>query len=483
MASADESESDQATLITKSVNDETVDVNEEVEAIGCGYFHKRMVVILGLGNAADAVEILAIGYILAVYDSPITPWESSCLTAAVFAGMLVGGFIGGVLGDAYGRRPVVLANLAINAIAGFGSALAPTISWLIVCRTFAGIGVGGIVSCLFALCIEHLPPAAQGRYITVLCCFWMLGSIVTAGAAWTMLGKTLDGDKILPTTWRHFAAFAGLPAALSFVLTYWFVPESPRFLISKGKHDEATRVLHSILALHGESRRPRLEPLDHIKFQAESSGSSVAQRFSALWATYSLRRISLLLFVVAFAMSFGSYGISTWITSLFKSIGLANPYANAFLYAGANLPGNLFSFAMVDSWGSGRLLALSLLLSAAAALLFALDTSHAPGYVVFCACLFNACMTSSWNAFGVLSAHAFPLPVRVTGMSLVSCVGRVGAITAQFVNGFLMAPPPNLALLLGTTSTILCVGAVAVTYVTKYLPLSGPGRHGPPVHH
>ncbi|OQR82850.1 synaptic vesicle glycoprotein [Achlya hypogyna] len=470
----DDAENDHATLIAKSVNDDAVDVNEEIDAIGCGYFHKRMVIILGLGNAADAVEILAIGYILAVYDAPITPWESSCLTAAVFAGMLVGGFVGGVAGDAYGRRPVVLVNLAINAISAFLSAMAPSIAWLIVFRTFAGVGVGGIVSCLMALCVEHLPPAAHGRYITILCCFWMIGSIVTAAAAWLMLGKTLAGAKILATTWRHFAAFAGMPAALSAGLTYAFVPESPRFLISKGKVAEATAVLHGILALHGESRRPALQPPDHAKF-VEAGG--MHQRFAALWATYSLRRISLGLFVVAFAMSFGSYGISTWITSLFKSIGLANPYANAFLYAGANLPGNLFSFAMVDRWGSGRLLTLSLLLSAGAALLFAVDSTHDPAHVVICACLFNACMTSSWNAFGVLSTNAFPLPVRVTGMSLVSCVGRLGAISAQFVNGFLMAPPPNLALLLGTTATVLGIGAAAVTFVAAHLPLTGHTSH------
>ncbi|OQR96613.1 synaptic vesicle glycoprotein [Thraustotheca clavata] len=460
---------DDAMLIP--VDAELVDINEEVEAIGCGYFHRRMVVILGLGNAADAVEILAIGYILAVYDDPITAWESSCLTAAVFAGMLFGGLLGGVMGDAYGRRPIVLINLAINSISALLSAAAPNIMWLIIFRTFAGVGVGGIVSCLFALCVEHLPPSAHGRYVTILCCFWMIGSIITAAAAWLMLGKTLGGEKILPTTWRHFAAFAGAPAGLSFVLTYFFVPESPRFLISKGNVDKATNILHSILKLHKETRRPRLKAQEYVKFDGPST-SSVYQRFMALWSTYSLRRISIFLFIVSFAMSFGSYGISTWITSLFKTIGLSNPYANAFLYAGANLPGNLFSFTMVDRLGGSRLLMLSLALSALSALLFALDREHKPGMVVFCACLFNACMTSSWNSFGVVSTNAYPLDVRIMGMSMVSCVGRLGAITAQFVNGYLMAPPPNIALLLATTATVLTIGAIAVKFVVGHLPVT-----------
>jgi MFS family permease len=120
--------------------------------------------ILGFGNVADAVEILAIGYILTVYEESegkLSSWESSTslpspptltwrmrltctaigfLTAAVFAGMLGGGFLGGILGDIYGRKPVLLVNLAINAISAFLSAFSPSIYWLIFFRTLAGMG-------------------------------------------------------------------------------------------------------------------------------------------------------------------------------------------------------------------------------------------------------------------------------------------------------------------------------------------------------
>ncbi|CAK4630902.1 unnamed protein product [Aphanomyces euteiches] len=480
MASSKDHQDDERSLLKEeveddidcSVNNASGDVDMEVEAIGCGFFHFRMVAILGLGNASDAVEILAMNYILADYGR-ITPWESSFLTAAVFAGMLVGGLVGGVLADKFGRRPIVLLNLAINAISALFSAVSPTISALIFFRTCAGfgivltlsttlicllvIGVGGIVSCLFALCVEHLPVAARGRHITILCSFWMLGSILTAATAWIMLGKTLTThERILPwCNWRYFAAWAGLPAFLCGLLVFFYVPESPRFLVSQKKFDEASAVLKDIIVLNGLTRRvPHLAPPDDV---SKTKTFGLRHLFSP-----SLRLTAMCLIVTAFALSFGSYGISTWITKLFVNIGLSNPYANAFLYAGANLPGNLFSYAVVDAWGAPTLVMASLVAAAACAMLFSIEMDDSKTMIVFLSCLFNALTTSAWNAFGVASTNAFPLAVRVSGLAVVNSMGRLGAISAQFVNGFLMGPPPHLMALLLVTACVLLVGAAAV---------------------
>ena len=78
------------------------------------------------------------------------------------------------------------------------SAAAPTVELLIVTRILSGVGVVGSVPSVFTLAAEYLPAARRGFYITVVAWFWMIGSILTAGAAWFMLGY-------LELSWRWYS--------------------------------------------------------------------------------------------------------------------------------------------------------------------------------------------------------------------------------------------------------------------------------------
>lgn len=293
--------------------------------------------------------------------------------------MICGGFLGGLLGDIYGRKPVLLTALAINASSAFLSALAGSVNWLIFFRLMAGLGVGGVVSSLFALCLELVPVSARGRYIATLCSFWMFGSVATAGTAWLMLGNDSDGKRIWDISWRYFAAVVGLPSLACFLLTAWYVPESPHFLASRGDAQGVSRVLQYIHDKHGSSKRVVYELVAEMDARQQlccaspvsptSSSASTAtvsttatsskpetknaaQLKEAVLDPDRMRRVqrlffhpqrtgTLLLMLTSYCLAFGSYGLSSWITKLFQSVGLSNPFANAFVFAGANLPGNI----------------------------------------------------------------------------------------------------------------------------------------------
>lgn len=466
-------------------------VHDEMELIGCGWHQHRVVTILGFGNVADAVEILAIGYILTVYEDSeekMTPWESSLLTAAVFAGMLGGGMFGGVAGDFYGRKPVLLVTLAINAVAAFLSAFSPNIYWLITFWAIAGLGVGGVVAALFALCLEHVPVSARGRYVTILCSYWMIGAVLTAGTAWMMLGKYSTGERIMQLSWRWFAGVVGLPSLTCLLLAMQYVPESPHFLASKGDAQGVTAVLQYIHQVHNSGRRIRMtfshEEEDvgtrNIEIQTAVNKKSDLNDSSDLHSAVCSREswqviaqlfnrsnagTTLLLMLCGFSLSFGSYGLSTWITKLFESAGLANPFENAFLFAGANLPGNVISLYLIDIIGHQRLFSGALFMSAVCAFLFAFNVEGSTTIIVSVSCIFNACTTAAWNGFGVLSAEIFSQEFRTTGIAVVNCSNRVAAIISQFVNGFLMGPPPHLMALLLVTTTIMCTGGIASRWI------------------
>lgn len=241
-------------------SDLATNVDDMVEVMGTGSFHMVSVAICGLGNAADAVELLCIGYILPaleaqgeVIDPDSSDWkfQKSFLSAAVFAGMLVGGVLAGVGADSLGRKPMLMASLGVNAVFGVISAFTPTGWWplLAACRICSGIGVGGSIPSVFTLFSEYLPVKGRGFWLSVVAWFWMIGSIYAAGSAWVLIG-------ILKTDWRIFAVVCAIPAAVAFFLSLLLLPESPRYLASKGRLDAARDVLLYMGRWNGVLNKP-----------------------------------------------------------------------------------------------------------------------------------------------------------------------------------------------------------------------------------
>jgi MFS family permease len=167
--------------------------------------------------------------------------------------------------------------------------------------------------------------------------------------------------------------------------------------------------------------------------------------------------------VIWFSLSFGSYGISTWINVLFENIGVGNVYLNSFIFALANLPGNMFAIYYIDILGRRKLLCYGMVLAAFSALGFAFGTSI-PSVVVTCACLFNAFSVAGWNALDCMSVENFPTDIRTTAMGTLAAAGRLGAICAQFVNGTL---ENNVAVLLFVTSSCMMIGGIAALFTPR----------------
>jgi hypothetical protein len=247
----------------------------------------------------------------------------------------------------------------------------------------------------------------------------MVGSVATAGTAWIMLGNDANGHRILNLSWRWFAGVVGIPSLACFSFTSWYIPESPHFLASQGRIHAVNDVIQFIHDVNGSPRRVKFEFADETsdssaKPEAKPTAATATSDapVSVARAVFDMERLkgmarlfhqpytigTIVLMLCSCCLSFGSYGLSTWITKLFQSVGLHNPFANAFLFAGANLPGNLVSLYLVDIVGRKQLLSGSFIASATCALLFAFQAEGSATVIVIVSCLFNACTTSAWNA-------------------------------------------------------------------------------------
>ena len=131
------------------------------------------VLICGMCNGTDAVEVLSLSFVLPMFTNEMTIQEQGYLSAAVFLGMLVGAVGAGCLADAHGRRPILIASMVCNGIFTLAFSLSHGLVAMSALRFLTGCGVGGAVPVVFSLASEVRPAfcAATPRLsLTRGCC-------------------------------------------------------------------------------------------------------------------------------------------------------------------------------------------------------------------------------------------------------------------------------------------------------------------------
>ena len=239
---------------------ESLTPERAIELAGAGAFQVRLTALLMLANAGDAVEVLSVALILptAGAEFGLSASQKGVLTSAVFAGALLGSVAWGLAGDRIGRRRMLATALAVNALFALASGTARTFWFLVTCRVLAGVGVSGCNTAAFTALPEFLPCHARGKHTVALASGWMVGSIYSASIGWA----------IIPTKgWRTFVFVSAAPAIACLVGVVTWMPESPRFLATRGRGEEATEVIRRIA--RGNARETRVPRDARVEVRVE----------------------------------------------------------------------------------------------------------------------------------------------------------------------------------------------------------------------
>ena len=402
-------------------------VADRLDPLPVGRFHRRLLLLSGLGWLFDSMDTGLVSFALARLKSE---WSLSgdqvALAGSVgLLGMLVGGAYGGRLADRYGRKAVFQWTLLLFSVSTGLCGFAWSFESLLVLRFLVGVGLGGELPVAAALVSEFAPAAQRGRLVVLLESFWAFGWAAAAIVADLLARYAQAHGAAYP--WRVAFFVGALPALYVFVLRR-ALPESPRYLMAKGRGEEAEAIVRQVEA---ESGRPHGAPLAperpaHAARLADLFAPGLRRRTSVLWALW-------------FAMAFSYYGIFIWLPTLLVGRGFGEVASFSFTLwiTLAQIPGYFAAAWLVERIGRRATLAPFMVLCAAASWCFGQAGSSRE--LLLWGCLVSFFNLGAWGVTYGYTPELYPTRLRGTGTGSAAAFGRFGGVLAPLAVGRLLA--------------------------------------------
>ena len=425
-------------------------------------FHRRAVLVSGVGFFTDAYDLFVISTVAALVSvqwhlgTTKTSWVLGSAILAAFIGALVFGRIADILG----RKRVYMIVAAIMIVGAIASAVAPNFWWLVVARFILGLGIGGDYPVSAVLMSEYSNRQDRGRLVGLVFSMQALGLIVGPLVGMTLLASGVGHD----LSWRLMLAFGAIPAAAVIYLRSK-MPESPRF---------RARVLGEV----AQAAADAAEFSEGIVSALPEVQDPV--RRMRLRAFLVDRRMLMLIVGTAgtwFLFDYAYYGNTLSLPAILKQV---DPHASLVaklawtlgIFIVFAVPGYLMAVWRMDRIGHRRLQLIGFAVLAVTFFVLgavhALTATVAPFLVVFGLSYFFVEFGPNTTTF-VLPSEVFPVSVRTTGHGIAAGVGKLGA----FVGVFLV---PQLQDHIGLRGMLVAAGCAAVLGCALTTVLPEPSR-------
>lgn len=432
----------------------TDDLNDRLDQLPVTRRHARLLGVTGIGWALDAMDIGLISFVMAALIAHwhISSGQASLLASLGFLGMALGATFGGKLSDKYGRRHIFAITLLVYGVATGLSALALTFTTLLVLRFIVGLGLGAELPVASTYISEFSPRRVRGRMVVILEAFWALGWIAAALIGTFVVGSSENG-------WRLALAFGCIPAAYAAVVRLG-LPESVRYLVSRGRREEAQQVVESF-----ERSRPLRASSETTQAIIEETPDPGAQAATSIWSP-ALKRRTGALWVIWFCVNLAYYGAFIWIPSLLVAAGfdLVKSFTFTLIMTLAQLPGYAVSAWLIEAWGRRATLATFLAGSAVSAVAYGLATE--PWMIITAGCFLSFFNLGAWGALYAVGPELYPVQLRGAGTGAAAGFGRLASIAAPLI-------VPVLVGLVGVTglfavfAAAFCTAAVAALFLPE----------------
>ncbi|MBU9477689.1 MFS transporter [Burkholderia multivorans] len=402
-----------------------IDVSRFVDEQKFSRFHVLIFVLCFLVVAMDGYDTAAIGYVAGSIskDWNITRAALGPVMSAALIGLGLGAFIGGPLSDKLGRKTVVVGSTLFFGIFSGLSTFATTLDALTILRLLTGMGLGAAMPNSVALMAEFAPSRVRSVTVNSQLVGFSAG-LATAGA--------LSAWLIPAHGWQSVFAVGGVVPLIFAVALIWLLPESPQFLVMRGRPDaKIAKVLK------------RLAPTADLAnctftMSSQQAGTRESRRWLILSRDYRVG--TLVLWVIYFANLLVFYLLTGWLPILFRDAGFSLERAAlvSSIFPIGGIIGAIAVGYVMDHLNPKIVIGVIYTIVAVMAVLIgqALTYPVVLGVMMF---LTGALITSASTSLATIAASYYSADCRSTGVSWMFTVGRFGAVFGTFLGASLTA--------------------------------------------
>jgi len=371
-------------------------------------FLRRITLATAWGEGLDGYDLGVISVVLALIskDLHITPGVLGLIGASSLIGIFFGGPVFGYLTDRFGRRRLFTLDILLFLVAGVAQALVGEGWQLFVIRLILGIAIGAEYAIGAPMLAEFVPARGRGRRLALLEVCWYVGFLASVLVGYGLLELGLG--------WRWILATSAVPALVTLVLRYG-LPESPRWLMSRGRTEEARRVVARYLG--GDA---------YFSTEHFAGESAQVAGFRALFAR-GVRGRTVFVCVFWACLVAPYFAIFTFAPQVLDSLKLSDERAGTIATNGIAAVGAVVGLFLVERLGRRQMLIGPFWIMAAALFVVGLWSGAPAWVVVLCFALYAFFNALSGNLTAVYPAELFPTEVRTSGVGLASAASRVGA--------------------------------------------------------
>ncbi|XP_043928825.1 solute carrier family 22 member 2 [Protopterus annectens] len=339
-------------------------------------------------------------------------WKVDMFQSCLSTGFLAGSVVLGNLSDRFGRKLIFILSVFVTSVSGVLLAAAPSYPWLLVFRISQGLFSKAGWTVLYVLMTE-LVGSHYRRTV---------GALTQMGFSFGLFAVPAAAYFIREWRWLQFAFSAPY---FFFLLTYWFLPESPRWLLSQNRNTEAMNVAEKIAKGNGTKLTTKVQ---NLKINNEEKECTRPPSFGSLIRTPQIRKHTLILMVNWFTSSV-VYG------GLVLRLGIlgGNIYLDYVIAAVVELPTAVLIYIVIDRVGRRLPFAVSNLVAGIACLITAFVPEDLKWLKTCMALIGRLAITSGFELVCLVNAELYPTFIRNLGLSVCSAFSDIGGIISPFI--------------------------------------------------